>query len=70
MREEHSCRDSRPLSSVTRLLGLMHFPAQHVEVARYPTASPTPKPTQSHSEGSGTNETNEPIEDERYERDG
>ena len=31
VREKHSCRDSRPLGSITRLPGLMHFVAQHVQ---------------------------------------
>ena len=31
VREQHSCRDSRPLGSITRLPGLMHFLAQHVQ---------------------------------------
>ena len=29
--EQHSCRDSRSLGSITRLPGLMHFLAQHIQ---------------------------------------
>ena len=31
VREKHSCRDNRPLGSITRLPGLVHFLAQHVQ---------------------------------------
>ena len=31
VREQDSCRGHRPLGSVTRLPGLMHFLAQHVQ---------------------------------------